>query len=177
MDILAHGLWTTAAGVVGQKNLKQRLHLGWLAAWGVLPDLVVFTIPASVRIWRLLTGASRTLLPDGRGPHFEWVWGFYNLTHSALVFAICFAAFWLLVQKPVLEMLGWAIHIIIDVFTHSGLFAIKFLWPVSSIHVDGKRWETPWFLAANYAALASLYLWLWLHRVNGRDSQQRSHTE
>jgi hypothetical protein len=112
----------------------------------------------------VLTGASKTLLPDGRGPHFEWVWGLYNFTHSAIVFCFCFGAFWLLVQKPVLEMLGWAIHIIVDVFTHGGMFAIKFLWPVSSVHVDGKRWETAWFLAANYTALASLYVWLYLRR-------------
>ena len=71
-----------------------------------------------------------------------------------------------------LEMLGWAIHIFLDVFTHRGLFGIKILWPVSSVHVDGKRWETPWFLAANYAALASVYLWIWLHRVNEVDSQR-----
>jgi hypothetical protein len=162
LDIVAHALWTTAAGVVGRNKLKQRIHLGWLATWGVAPDLVVFTIPACVRIWRLLTGASKTLLPDGSGPRFDWVWGLYNGTHSALVFVICFGAFWLLFQKPVLEMLGWALHIVIDVFTHSGIFAIKFLWPVSSVHIDGKRWESPWFLAANFSALATFYLCLWL---------------
>jgi hypothetical protein len=43
---------------------------------------------------------------------------------------------------------------VIDVFTHRGMFAVKFLWPVSSVHFDGMRWETPWFLAVNFAALA-----------------------
>ncbi len=133
--------------------------------WGVAPDLVVFTVPAAVRIWRLLTGASKSLLPDGSGPQFDWVWGLYNATHSALVFAVCFGAVWLLVRRPVLEMLGWAIHIVIDVFTHSGMFAVKVLWPVSSIHLNGTRWESPWFLAANYAAIASVYLFMWIHRV------------
>jgi hypothetical protein len=38
---------------------------------GVLPDLVVFSVPAVVRIWRFLTGASKTLLPDGSGLHFD----------------------------------------------------------------------------------------------------------
>jgi uncharacterized membrane protein len=89
----------------------------------------------------------------------------YNGTHSILVFAVCFAAVWFLLKRPALEMLGWAIHIFIDVFTHSGLFAIKFLWPLSSVHLDGKPWETPWFLAANYLALASVYLWIWISRA------------
>jgi hypothetical protein len=128
-----------------------------VALWGVLPDLVVFTVPAVVRIWRFLTGASKTLLPDESGPHFDWVWGLYNGTHSALVFAVCFAAVWLLLRKPPLEMLGWALHILIDVSRTRGLFAVKFLWPVSP-DIDGVRWETPWFLAANFTALAAVYL-------------------
>lgn len=167
MDIFAHALWTAAAGIAARKKLKQRIHLGWMVAWGVFPDLVVFTIPAAIKIFRVLTGASKSLLPDGYGPKFDWVWGLYNSSHSALVFAVCFAAGWLFTRKAPLEMLGWALHVFIDVFTHNGLFAVKFLWPVSSIHLDGLRWETPWFLVANYAVLASIYLSLWIHRVIG----------
>lgn len=164
MDILAHALWTTAAGIAGRKKLKKPIHLGWLAAWGLCPDLIVFTVPATVRIWRFLSGASKTLLPDGRSPRFEWFGELYKATHSAVVFAVCFGALWILLRRPVLEMLGWIIHITMDVFTHSGWFAVNFLWPVSPVHVDGKRWEQPWFLAANYAALVSFYVWLWLQR-------------
>ena len=168
MDVFAHALWATAAGIVARRRYRQQIRLGWLAAWGVLPDLVTFSVPAAVRIWRLLTGASKSLLPDGRGPHFDWVWGLYNGTHSALVFAVCFGAVWLVAGRPVLEMLGWALHIFIDVFTHSGLFAVQFLWPVSSFHLDGIRWEATPFLALNYAVLASIFLSLWIQRVRVR---------
>jgi membrane-bound metal-dependent hydrolase YbcI (DUF457 family) len=61
-------------------------------------------------------------------------------------------------------LLGWALHILIDVFTHRGLFAVKFLWP------DGIRWETPWFLAANFTVLAAIYLLLWIYRVRASSS-------
>jgi hypothetical protein len=74
----------------------QPIDLHWLALWRVLPDLIVFTVPAVVRIWRFLTGVSQTLLPDGSGPHFDWLWGLYNGTVAA----------WLLFRKPSLEMLG-----------------------------------------------------------------------
>ncbi|HEY1467749.1 MAG TPA: hypothetical protein VGF61_01810 [Candidatus Acidoferrum sp.] len=174
LDILSHALWTTAAGLGARKKLKRPIHLGWVALWGVLPDLVVFTVPAVVRIWRFLTGASTSLLPDGNGPHFDWVWGLYNGTHSALVFAVCFGAAWLFLRKPPLEMLGWALHILIDVFTHRGIFAVKFLWPVSSVHFDGIRWETPSFLAANFAALASVYLLVWIYRVRKSSSMLKT---
>lgn len=160
MDVLAHALWSTAGGLAARRKFHWRIHLGWLAAWSVLPDLVVFAIPAAVRIGRFLTGASKTLLPDGSGPRFDWAFGIYNVTHSAVVWALCFGAVWLVARRPVLELLGWALHIAIDIFTHTGIFAIKFLWPLSSVHFDGIRWETPWFLALTYVALAAVFLML-----------------
>lgn len=172
MDILAHALWTAAAAIAARRKWKRPVSVIWTAAWGVLPDLVVFAIPAAVRIWRLMTGAANSLLPDGRGPRFEWVWTLYNATHSALVFATCFGAVWLLLRRPVWEMLGWALHILIDVFTHQGLFAINFLWPAWSLHLDGIRWETPWVLAVTYAGAAMVYLFLWTRR-SSRANQKR----
>ena len=158
MDIFAHALWTAAAAVALRPKLKQPLHVGWCVAWGVFPDFASFLIPALVRFGRWVTGASATLLPDGQGPRFDWVWQVYNCTHSAVVFTLVFGALCLFLRLPPLEMLGWALHIVIDVFTHRGWFAVKFLWPLSPCHVDGLPWETPWFLAANWASLAAVWL-------------------
>jgi hypothetical protein len=162
LDVFAHALWSTAGGIAARRKLHWRIQLGWLAAWSVLPDLVVFTIPAAIRIGRFLTGASKTLLPDGSGPRFDWAFGIYNVTHSLVVWAVCFGALWLVARRPMLELLGWALHIVTDIFTHTGIFAIKFLWPLSAVHVYGIRWETPWFLALTYAALAAVSLMLWI---------------
>ena len=164
MDIIAHALWTAAAAVAARSKWNLPVRAGWAAAWGVAPDLAAFTIPAAVRIWRLATGASHSLLPDGTGPRFDWVWTVYNASHSAVLFAVAFGAAWLLLRRPVWEMLGWALHIQIDIFTHAGIFAIQFLWPISAIHVDGWRWEAGWLLVANYTALALVWLMLWMRR-------------
>ena len=164
MDIIAHGLWTTAAATAARRKLERPVRLGWAAFWGVFPDLVSFSIPAVLRIWWWLTGASKTLLPQANGPHFEWVWGVYNCSHSLLVCAVVFGLVWLFVRRAPLEMLGWLLHIAIDIFTHRGLFAIQFLWPVSTLHFDGLPWETRWFLAANYGAMAVVFLLLWGRR-------------
>ncbi len=160
MDVFAHALWTTGSALIARRASKRPIRLLRAAAWGVLPDLASFTIPAAVRIWRVSTRQSSSLLPDGRGPRFDWVWDLYNASHSAVIFAIVFAGFWLVLRRPVLEMLGWALHIFIDVFTHSGLFSIQFLWPLSAIHVDGIRWEAGRALIVNYSALASFYFLL-----------------
>ncbi|HLK63853.1 MAG TPA: hypothetical protein VKU19_10470 [Bryobacteraceae bacterium] len=165
MDIIAHVLWTTAAATAVRRKVDRPVHLGLAAFWGVFPDLASFTIPATLRIWWRLTGASKSLLPEANGPHFEWVWTLYNCVHSGLVFALFFGAAWLFARRPVLEMFGWLLHILIDIFTHRGLFATHFLWPVSSVHVDGIPWETGWFMAVNYAALALVFLLLWATRA------------
>ena len=164
MDIVAHALWSAAAGIGIRKQWQRPIDLKWMTAWGVLPDLIAFTVPAAIRIARYATGASKSLLPDGSGPRFDWVWNVYNASHSALIFALCFGAIWLWRRKPVLEMTGWLLHIVIDIFTHNGIFAIRFLWPLSQVHVDGARWENSWLLGLNYTALAALYLVLWRRR-------------
>jgi len=168
LDVFAHTFWTAAAALAARRKFDRPIHLGWAAAWGVAPDLAAFAIPAAMRIWRFASGASHSLLPDGRGPNFHWVWGLYNATHSAVLFAACFAAVWMIMRRPVLEMLGWLLHIVIDIFTHRGIFSIQFLWPLSGIHVEGIRWEEPWLLAANYATLALVFLMFWRRRENAR---------
>ena len=57
--------------------------------------------------------------------------------------------------------MGWALHIVIDVATHKGIFAFHFLWPLSNDGFNGIRWEERWFLALNYAALLAVLAWLW----------------
>ena len=162
MDIVAHALWTAAAAMTAQR--WARVPVGWSIAWGIAPDLVSFGIPAVVRITRYLTGASKTLLPDGTGPRFDWVWNVYNGSHSAVIFAMCFATAYLVLRRPAWAMLGWALHIAIDIGTHQGMFAIQFLWPFFRLSVNGVRWETPWLLVANYLALGVVFCWLWRGR-------------
>ena len=99
MDIIAHALWTTAAATAARRKVDRSIHLGRAALWGVFPDLVSFTIPAVLRIWWRPTGASKSLLPEANGPHFEWVWGVYNCSHSALVFALFFGIAWLFTRR------------------------------------------------------------------------------
>jgi hypothetical protein len=164
LDIIAHGISAAVAVVGVRRGSNARIRLGWAAFFGVFPDLVTFTIPACLRIWWRLTGVTRSLLPTPDGPHFEWVWDVYNAAHSLLLFGVFFAGIWLVARKPVLETLGWMLHILLDSFTHRGMFAIQLLWPASSVHLDGIPWETGWFLAGTYGTLAALWYLLWRGR-------------
>jgi len=163
MDILAHALWTAVAAVPARPRIRHPLSVSWAIFWGVFPDVVSFAIPALVRIWWYATGTTSSLLPDPRGPqHFRFVWPLYYASHSLIVFAIAFCLTWILTKHPVTEMLAWSLHILIDIPTHQGIFALHFLWPLSSFGISGFRWENHWFLIANYTALFLLYCWMWI---------------
>ncbi len=57
-------------------------------------------------------------------------------------------------RRIVFELLGWLLHILIDIPTHSfSYYATRLLWPVSDYRIDGIALWTPWFWAATYGAL------------------------
>jgi len=171
MDILAHSLWTAAAGCSVPSRHRQSLRLGWLVFWGVFPDVFSFLIPAVIRIWWYATGVTPHLLPDANSSqHFQFVWQLYYASHSLVTFGFVFGVIWLLRKRPVLELLGWGLHIMIDIPTHQGMFALHFLWPLSSFGVSGLRWENRWFMATNYGALLLVYSWMWIKKRRERSS-------
>jgi len=163
MDIVAHALWTTAAATTARRRMGRPLHLGWAVFWGVFPDVFSFAIPATLRIWWYVSGASQSLMPDAHTTHhFQFVWRLYDCSHSLLVFAATFGFVWLLFGRPVLELFGWGLHILIDIPTHQGIFAPHFLWPLSNYRFEGIRWESHWFQSVNYGVLMVVLVWLWL---------------
>jgi len=165
VDIVAHALWTAGGAMPLRRRLNRPFSLRWAIFWGVFPDVFSFAIPAVVRVWWYLSGTTSSLLPDAKsGQHFHFVWTLYYASHSLVVFAAVFGLAWLLARRPVIEMLAWALHIVIDIATHQGIFALHFLWPLSSYGYSGVRWENHWFLAVNYGALVAVYLWLWVAR-------------
>ena len=163
MDILAHALWTAAAAKIVRDKTRLALRLTWAAFWGVFPDLFSFPVPAVIRIWWYATGTTHSLLSDAHTPpHFQFVWRLYHCSHSLLVFAAVFGLVWAILGRRVFEMLGWALHILIDIVTHQGIFVVHFLWPLSNYGFNGIRWEARWFMVLNYATLLMVLTWLWL---------------
>jgi hypothetical protein len=78
----------------------------------------------------------------------------YPAEHSLIVFLVVFAITSIFARRIVYEMLGWLLHILIDIPTHSfSYYATRFLWPISEYRIDGIAWWTPRFWAATYGAL------------------------
>lgn len=162
MDVFAHALWAGAAARGAKTRLSWKVRPGWAAFWGVFPDLFAFTLPVTLMLWEKLTGTS----PPGPGrSHMALAWDLYQISHSLVMFTLVFGLMWLAARRPVLELLGWPLHILIDIPTHTArFFPTPFLWPLSSFRASGISWGNPWFMLCNYGALAIVYFLLWRSR-------------
>lgn len=177
MDVLAHGLWTAAAARAGNIKLKKTLNLWRTVFWGVFPDLLAFTLPFAWFFLNIATGQMSLSdfprpdpeggPPSAAGKFFEsgMVHLLYSLSHSLVIFLMIFAVVWTIYRRPILELLAWLLHILIDIPTHSYQFyPTPFLWPVSRVQVDGHSWAEPIFMLINYSALAIVYVLLAIRR-------------
>jgi hypothetical protein len=161
MDILAHTLWTNAgaraANAVAQKTNKKenkKFHIspGWAAFWGVVPDFFAFTVPFIMSWYYIFSGKAGSI-DFGLAHHL------YNYSHSLVIFAIVFVIVGLIYKRPRYELLGWALHILIDIPSHTlAFFPTPFLFPISNYYFPyGIAWSNSWFMIINYSALALVW--------------------
>jgi len=136
----------------------------------VFPDLFAFTIPFIWLFGNLIFGGMSFAdlprpgeiepAPQDTLPIFRLTSTLYNISHSAIIFLIVFGVVFLILRRPLWELGGWFIHILLDIPTHSYQFyPTPFLWPLSGWKFDGFSWGTPWFLILNYSAIIIAY-WL-----------------
>jgi hypothetical protein len=169
MDIFAHGLWTGAAYKAAKRETKNSFNIAFSVFWGIFPDLLAFT-PVFVYLFYQSTFGGEgfaALRPHAdfeaataahRIPLYDLSSSLYNLSHSLIIFAVLFAVVWAVRKRPLWELGGWLIHILIDIPTHSyQFFPTPFLWPLSDFKVNGLSWGAPWFMVLNYGLLIVLY--------------------
>jgi len=153
MDIFAHILWAAA----GAKGLNAKLHrrafqVGWTAFFGVAPDLFAFGIPIAISI------LSGNISREGWYMH-ALPQELYNYSHSLVIWAAVFLLVWLVRRKPWLPLLGWALHILIDMPSHSiDFYPTPFLFPLSEYRFPyGIPWSNHWYMIINYSALVLVW--------------------
>ncbi|MGC9602937.1 MAG: metal-dependent hydrolase [Minisyncoccia bacterium] len=174
MDIIAHGLWTAAATRIANrsKKIERPIKIGWATFWGIFPDLFAFAPLFSYLIVETILGNvnfSRFPEPNSLEPAqgdtaflLKLTGTLYSISHSLIIFGAVLWIAYLLLKRFPWEMLGWLLHIIIDIPTHSyAFYPTPFLWPLSNVKLDGLSWANPWFMVVNYAAIAIIYVILW----------------
>ena len=174
MDILAHTLWAgigvallrrrrpvaprVAAGAVALAALPDVVHLLPILAWWAVGSGTW----AAVQAFAVALPGQEPALPASVAMLSHHL---HCILHSAVVAAVVTALVWGLRPAWLLPLLGWWLHIVIDVFTHSAdYYAVPVLYPFTERGFDGIAWNQPWMLALNYAALAATLGGLWWSR-------------
>jgi len=172
MDVFSHGLWAGAGAKAVNLKKKKPLRL-WLAmAWGFFPDVFAFALSfIYLNYFRITSGGTPFAIrpgeiepPIGQQPFILRLTHYlYDASHSSLVFLVIFGLVAWYFRKPVWELGGWFLHILMDIPTHSfAFFPTPFLWPPSDFMVNGTRWGTRAFMLTNYSLLAFAYGLIWL---------------
>ena len=178
MDLLTHSLWAGAAVTL----LRRRRPIApravvLTATLAVLPDLFQW-VPLIA--WWIFGDASLAALRaygvpvPGHEPGLPPLVGrlahhLHCIAHSAIVAGVVTIMLWMITRTLWIPLLGWWSHIVIDVFTHSAdYYPVQVFYPITERGFDGLAWNTPWFLAINYVALATVW---WLLLRHKRHSQ------
>ena len=175
MDIFAHGLWAGAAYRALNKKRAERnqkkFSVGWAVFWGVFPDLFAFGLPFAIIFWNIFMGnlqMSDFPKPNNTEPPtatslmvLNLASNLYNISHSMIIFALVFAAVLFILKRGPWELCGWALHILIDLPTHTyKFFPTPIFWPISGWKFNGISWGEPWFMAINYISIIAVYILL-----------------
>lgn len=165
MDTFAHGLWSYAV-------FHKKKHVWRATLFGILPDILSFGI---LFLMNLINGNFHR----GRPPIEllpKWLFAAYNLTHSFIMFAVVFLIIFLITKKWFWPLTAWAMHILIDIPTHSfRFFPTPFLWPISDYKFDGISWATPWFMLLNYSALMTVLILI--AHSKAKERKKRKHNK
>jgi len=166
MDILAHGLWTNVLYKVMPKTRRDRTTTNWGIFFGIFPDLFAFTPVFAYTIYSYLFLHRKFLLvhPEDSPraiPLHDLTDQLYRFSHSLIIWAVAFILIWVFIKRFPWALLGWALHICIDIFSHSSkFFPTPFLFPISNFHINGHPWSHPTFMIINYGLLVILYLFV-----------------
>ena len=170
MDILAHALWAGAGVTLARRRWPQKpATVTATVALAALPD-VLHLLPI-VGWWLWGDGSWATLRAyamavPGQEPLVPalvelWSHHLHCIMHSAVIAGAVTLLWGALLRRLWMPLAGWWSHIVIDVFTHSAdYYPVQVFYPLSEGAFDGLAWNTPWFLALNYAVLAATWLWI-----------------
>jgi hypothetical protein len=165
MDIFAHGLWVNLGAKYYNLKSNKKISSFWSIFWGIFPDLFAFT---PIFIWALINRYNlkpEYLEPSNKDTLFinNLTHSLYNISHSLIIFSLVVLLIFILKRKFYFAILGWLIHILIDIPTHSYKFyPTPFLWPVSDFKVNGFSWGETWFMILNYSLLLLFYIGLFI---------------
>jgi len=158
MDFISHGLWAFV--------LIRKARFWPTVLFATFPDFIWVLL--IVLDWLNYFPTKEMRVPESLVPimgdtasisvYPQLAYTLYDIPHSFIVCGLVFLAIYVWKKKGYLFMLGWPIHIVMDIPTHTKeFFPTRFLYPVSDLAIDGIPWIIPSFLFSNITALIVVY--------------------
>ncbi len=166
MDTLSHGLLALLLCKEINNRTKKKLSVGKAFLFGIFPDFFSFTL---LFIWGMITlGVAHPPHDISRTEPIIILTNFlYSLSHSIIIFAIIFMLILIITKKYYFEMLGWLLHILADVPTHStSFYPTPLLYPINGFAFNGIPWFSFWFVLINYLILGILGIYVYRHELS-----------
>jgi hypothetical protein len=105
MDTLSHGLWATAVAKGVNLKFPKKIKLGWMALWGISPDVFSFTPVIIWMLWQIFYKGvdfsdiprPETMPPEVRDAFFVFRLSetLYHISHSFVIFLVLFFLAWI----------------------------------------------------------------------------------
>ena len=151
MDLISHILLNNL--VYKEVPLNYRW---WAIGFGIGPDLVGFF--SMFKAEYLQKALFFNKLPHKYIPPRVFI--IYDAAHSLVIWLGIYSVLYLLgYEWAALLWTGWAVHIIVDIFTHGAKsFPTKIFWPLSKWSFPGFAWSQKKFLVINYLIFLLLYI-------------------
>jgi membrane-bound metal-dependent hydrolase YbcI (DUF457 family) len=169
MDTLSHGLY---GGIAAGRKSKREYAIAFL--FGIAPDVLVF-VPYMLLSFLGVFTFERDVSGKPDPSHIpDFVYMGYDLTHSLVVYAFVAALLYATKRKWLLALsIGWPLHILVDIPTHSTeFFPTPFLWPLSDFVVNGVPWSQPYIFIPNVVLIIGLYTYWFLSSRNKKKLSQ-----
>lgn len=165
MDILAHGVYNVALQKTIKKDEHTRREVLVAFLWGIMPDLLAFSIPFSLAV---LSGSLDHHVQAGGVDVADVL---YPYTHSLVVFGAVFLILCAVLKKWYLPVLGWGFHILLDIPFHTPeFFPTPFLFPISDYTLPfGISWGSPLIWMATWVVVLAWLLVLYGHKKQERN--------
>lgn len=159
MDIISHGLY---GGIGFGRKSKRAYFIAFL--FGILPDALSFGVYFILALFGVFEFERSPSGPPDAALIPQFVHTMYDITHSLVIYTLFAAILYALGRKTLLWLsLGWPLHILVDIPTHSSaFFPTPFLWPLSDYSINGTPWSNPWIFFPNVALIVALYTYWWL---------------
>ncbi|MBU0597485.1 hypothetical protein KKF61_00635 [Patescibacteria group bacterium] len=149
MDVVSHAVW-------GATIIRKSTHVWWAAFFGALPDLLT----GAYGLVRYGSKYSVELIEFSElhkpGGLYLKVYYFF---HSFLPISIVAGIIAIFAPNYTIVTLPYYLHIIMDIFTHRGVWATRIFYPISNFHFQGHNWwKNKWISIVNWGAIVAINL-------------------